>query len=227
VDDAPTSALKFDAGTGAACGRSRAQWRKSVDSQPGHETAEVAISQLDRSKLPIRQQPFRGVANRTLDGSQLDWNAIGHVTAPDRAPNVLVVLIDDAGFGNSATFGGPIDTPNYSRMADHALSYNRSTCLSRRCDTPCSSEGRIDRVMVSRVRAIRPSIRLRGPSAACGALGGDSFSSREAREQRCPRDAPPYDGSRVTTQLHSRSSSLAISWSPAPAALSCGDLSHG
>ena len=65
------------------------------------------------------------LTNRTLDGSQPDWDAIGHVDAPDGAPNVLVVLIDDAGFGNPATFGGPIDTPNYTRMADEGVRYNR------------------------------------------------------------------------------------------------------
>ena len=60
----------------------------------------------------------RGVADQTLDGSQPDWELIGHVEPPEGAPNVLVVLIDDAGFGNPSTFGGPIDTPNYDRMAD-------------------------------------------------------------------------------------------------------------
>ncbi len=83
------------------------------------------MSQPDRSKLPIRMPPFGGVTKRTLDGSQPDWEAIGHVEAPDGAPNVLVVLIDDAGFGNPATFGGPIDTPNYTRMADEGVRYNR------------------------------------------------------------------------------------------------------
>jgi arylsulfatase len=65
------------------------------------------------------------VANRTLDGSEPDWEQIGHVEAPDGAPNVLVVLIDDAGFGNPSTFGGPIDTPNYTRIADEGVKYNR------------------------------------------------------------------------------------------------------
>jgi arylsulfatase len=65
------------------------------------------------------------VANRTLDGCLPDWDAIGHVEAPDGAPNVLVVLIDDAGFGNPSTFGGPIDTPTYTRMAEAGLRYNR------------------------------------------------------------------------------------------------------
>jgi arylsulfatase A-like enzyme len=83
------------------------------------------MSQPDRSKLPIRQHRFAGTANRTLGGSQPDWEAIGHVDAPDGAPNVLVVLIDDAGFGNAATFGGPIDTPNYSRIAQEGVRYNR------------------------------------------------------------------------------------------------------
>ena len=80
---------------------------------------------LDRTKLPIRMPRFSGVANRTLDGSEPDWESIGHVEAPDGAPNVLVVLIDDAGFGNPGTFGGPVETPNYTRMAEGGLKYNR------------------------------------------------------------------------------------------------------
>jgi arylsulfatase A-like enzyme len=82
-------------------------------------------SQPDRSKLPIRKRPFGGVANRTLEGSKPDWEELGHVEPPDGAPNVLVVLIDDAGFGNAGTFGGPIETPNYSRIAQGGVRYNR------------------------------------------------------------------------------------------------------
>src|SRR5436190_3771829 len=80
---------------------------------------------IDRSKLPIRRPAFSGVADETLGGSQPDWGLIGHAKPPDGAPNVLVVLIDDAGFGNPSTFGGPIDTPNYDRMAAQGLRYNR------------------------------------------------------------------------------------------------------
>ena len=80
---------------------------------------------LDRSVLPIRRPAFNGVANQTLGGSVPDWGLIGHVRPPAGAPNVLLVLIDDAGFGNPATFGGPIDTPNYDRMAAQGLRYNR------------------------------------------------------------------------------------------------------
>ena len=83
------------------------------------------MSQPDRSKLPIRKRPFEGVANKTLGGSKPDWEELGHVEPPDGAPNVLLVLIDDAGFGNAGTFGGPIDTPNYTRIAREGVRYNR------------------------------------------------------------------------------------------------------
>jgi arylsulfatase A-like enzyme len=83
------------------------------------------MSGPDRTRLPIRREPFAGVANRTLAGSRPDWNLIGHPTPPEGAPNVLLVLIDDAGFGNPSTFGGPIRTPNYTRIAEAGLRYNR------------------------------------------------------------------------------------------------------
>jgi arylsulfatase A-like enzyme len=80
---------------------------------------------VDRTTLPIRRPPFEGVTRKTLEGSEPDWNQAAQVTPPEGAPNVLIVLIDDAGFGNPSTFGGPIDTPNYTRMAEQGLRYNR------------------------------------------------------------------------------------------------------
>ncbi len=83
------------------------------------------MSEIDRSSLPIRRGAAGGVVNRTLRGSQPDWDLIAAPTAPEGAPNVVVVLIDDAGFGNPSTFGGPIQTPNYTRMAEGGLKFNR------------------------------------------------------------------------------------------------------
>ena len=80
---------------------------------------------IDRTVLPIRRPPFAGETKRTLEGSVPDWNQAAQVNPPDGAPNVLVVLIDDAGFGNPSTFGGAIETPNYTRMANEGLRYNR------------------------------------------------------------------------------------------------------
>jgi arylsulfatase len=109
------------------------------------------MSEIDRGHLPIRRPAFSGMANRTLQGSQPDWNLIAHPTPPEGAPNVLLVLIDDAGFGNPSTFGGPIQTPNYTRIAQGGLRYNRChvtalwgfTSEPRRC--PCPS-GRIPQI---------------------------------------------------------------------------------
>jgi arylsulfatase len=47
------------------------------------------------------------------------------VKAPATAPNVVIVLIDDIGFGHSSTFGGPIHMPTLQGLADNGLRYNR------------------------------------------------------------------------------------------------------
>jgi arylsulfatase len=81
--------------------------------------------QIDRTVLPIRRPPFQGVTNRTLGGSEPDWNFVAPIRAPEGAPNVLLVMTDDAGFGNPSTFGGPISTPTLDRLAAEGLRYNR------------------------------------------------------------------------------------------------------
>ena len=44
---------------------------------------------------------------------------------PEGAPNVLIILIDDVGFGASSAFGGPCHTPNFEKLAANGLKYNR------------------------------------------------------------------------------------------------------
>ena len=79
---------------------------------------------LDRTKLPMPDPAFSGSAGRTIGDSTPDWDIIGDVKPPADAPNILLVLIDDAGFGQPSTFGGPIATPNCTRMAEGGLRYN-------------------------------------------------------------------------------------------------------
>ena len=81
---------------------------------------------IDRSSLPIRRPRFAGGIGRTLADSTPDWDQASHVEPPEGAPNVLLVLIDDAGFGNPSTFGGPIQTPNYTRLARAACATTAS-----------------------------------------------------------------------------------------------------
>lgn len=73
--------------------------------------------------LPRPEQPFKGHIGRTTKESTPDFPK--EVQAPQGAPNVLLVLIDDAGFGASSTFGGPIPTPTLDRVAKAGLRYTR------------------------------------------------------------------------------------------------------
>jgi arylsulfatase A-like enzyme len=84
---------------------------------------QAAPSKLDRSVLPMPDAPFQGVAKRTLDGSKPDFPR--PAMPPRDAPNVLLILVDDAGFGNASTFGGPCQTPALTRLAQQGLRYNR------------------------------------------------------------------------------------------------------
>jgi arylsulfatase A-like enzyme len=79
---------------------------------------------LDRTKLPMPDPPFSGSTGRTIGDSTPDWDIIGDVEPPPGAPNILLVLIDDAGYGQPSTFGGPIATPNCTQMAEGGLRYN-------------------------------------------------------------------------------------------------------
>ena len=83
----------------------------------------AANAEWDRTVLPRPAQLFEGISNRTLEGSKGSF--IEPVKAPTGAPNILLVLIDDAGFGNPSTFGGPVATPTLDRLAAEGLRYNR------------------------------------------------------------------------------------------------------
>ena len=73
--------------------------------------------------LPQPTPPFKGVIGRTYKDSKPDKISI--TKAPEGAPNVLLILIDDAGFGQWSTFGGQIPTPNLDRLAKQGLRYTR------------------------------------------------------------------------------------------------------
>lgn len=83
----------------------------------------AASPALAQDVLPPPAPPFTGTIHRTLAGSTPVYPA--RVRPPDGAPNVVVVLIDDAGFGNPSTFGGPVRTPTLDRLAEQGLRYNR------------------------------------------------------------------------------------------------------
>jgi arylsulfatase A-like enzyme len=73
--------------------------------------------------LPLPEPRFRGRIGNTYADSEAD--IISAPTAPTGAPNVLAILLDDVGFGQTSTFGGPAKTPTLQRLADEGLRYNR------------------------------------------------------------------------------------------------------
>lgn len=86
-------------------------------------SAALAADDLDRKSLPITQPAFTNTVNKTLEGSDPMWPH--PVKAPDGAPNVILVLVDDAGFGNPSAFGGMTHTPNLEKVASEGIKYNR------------------------------------------------------------------------------------------------------
>ncbi|MDH4130300.1 MAG: arylsulfatase [Gemmatimonadota bacterium] len=78
---------------------------------------------LDRTILPISQPPSTPITE--LDARNAKAPPRFEVKAPDGAPNVVIVLIDDIGFGHSSAFGGPIRMPTLDRLATGGLRYNR------------------------------------------------------------------------------------------------------
>jgi arylsulfatase A-like enzyme len=78
-----------------------------------------------RVVLPIPDRAFGGVVKLDAKDSDSTFPPIEPLRPPKGAPNVLVVLIDDAGFASSSAFGGPCQTPTFERLAENGLRYNR------------------------------------------------------------------------------------------------------
>ncbi len=75
--------------------------------------------------LPIPDRPAPGLTTYDAKDPETAYPPIEPLLPPDGAPNVLIVLLDDVGFGASSAFGGPCATPNAERLAAGGLRYNR------------------------------------------------------------------------------------------------------
>ena len=83
----------------------------------------LLAADIDRTRLPIPQPtPEKVTAALPADVPlPTPWE----VRAPDGAPNVVIILLDDIGFGAPSPFGGPVNMPTLQQLADNGLSYNR------------------------------------------------------------------------------------------------------
>jgi arylsulfatase A-like enzyme len=85
-------------------------------------TASI-VQPKDRTVLPIPEPQYPH--STVLDARKATPPPRFEVKAPADAPNVLIVLIDDMGFGQSGAFGGPINMPTVDRLANNGLRYNQ------------------------------------------------------------------------------------------------------
>ena len=78
-----------------------------------------------REILPIPDVPPAGLTTFDAKDPDTAYPPIVPLRPPKGAPNVLIILIDDVGFGASSAFGGPCRTPNLERLAKTGLKYTR------------------------------------------------------------------------------------------------------
>jgi len=89
----------------------------------GESPSATPSSGLDRSVLPVKEPTYSN--ETTMDAREAKAPPRFEVKAPDKAPNVVIVLIDDQGFGIPSAFGGPVQEPTLERLAAGGLRYNR------------------------------------------------------------------------------------------------------
>src|SRR5207245_571069 len=99
---------------------------QQINGTPGSPDATVTI---DGKQIPPPPMPFGGVIKESVKDSTPYWPP--PVVPPKGAPNILLIMTDDQGYGISSTFGGVILTPSMDRVAKAGLRYTQfhSTAL--------------------------------------------------------------------------------------------------
>ena len=80
---------------------------------------------ISRTILPIPDRPRTGLITYDAKDPDTSYPPIHQLRPPKQAPNILIVLLDDVGFGAASAFGGPCQTPTAERLAARGLKYNR------------------------------------------------------------------------------------------------------
>jgi arylsulfatase len=87
------------------------------------QDAGIQRTAADGAQLPKPDPEFRGKIGETYEDSTASYPQ--PVRAAKSSPNVLLILLDDVGFGMCSTFGGPVPTPHMQKLADNGLKYTR------------------------------------------------------------------------------------------------------
>src|SRR5450631_3271650 len=93
-------------------------YAQKINGTPGSPSSTFTIQ---GKSLPVLPPPFNGVINESAVNSTPYWPA--RLVPPKGAPNILLIMTDDQGYGVSGTFGGVIPTPALDRVAKAGLRY--------------------------------------------------------------------------------------------------------
>ena len=91
--------------------------------------AAFAQKRAGGNAIPYPLKEWKGVQGKTLADSKPDF--IGQPKAPEGAPNVLVIMLDDAGYSSATSYGGVMRTPTFDRLGMKAFATR--TCPWPRC----------------------------------------------------------------------------------------------
>jgi arylsulfatase A-like enzyme len=94
----------------------------AVSMLPGSGAASAGVP-IDRTILPIPPRPYVNQIGTSYRDSTSQIQPT--LSAPPGAPNIVLILLDDAGYGQTSTFGAPIPTPTLDRLAAEGLRYTR------------------------------------------------------------------------------------------------------
>jgi hypothetical protein len=159
--------------------------QKRASSGNGHDghgsrPASATRDELHRSVLPIPDQPHVGLTTYDARDPDTKYPPIRELRPPKGAPNVLVIMLDDVGYGAASTFGGPCATPNIDKLAAKGLRYTRfhTTAL-------CSPTRQALLTGRNHHSAGMGSTTEFATSAVGGTIGGWSLYTKEGRPRYC------------------------------------------
>src|SRR5215469_1606766 len=116
------------------------QWRRNVHyncvefdgrltclANPRHSWEAVAMSneKISRTVLPIPDRMHVGLTTYDAKDPDTKYPPIEQLRPPKGAPNIMIILLDDVGFGTTSAFGGPCHTPIIEKLASTGLKYTR------------------------------------------------------------------------------------------------------
>jgi arylsulfatase len=95
----------------------------SQEVTPIPPTSPASTMEPDRTILPLPIREFTGKVGENYRDSTPDWAPALPASAPSGAPNIVLIVLDDVGYGQPGAYGGPIETPNLDRLAASGLRY--------------------------------------------------------------------------------------------------------